>query len=125
MLSQKVKLALFVIKKFIVIFFLGCSLAVYGADQTDTRSHTNDAVSALVVTAPNRTAAATNIPPNAVRTNVAQTNIITGFDLTLDNLRGLVAERNENLQMRMLEYEISQRTLRAERGIFEPSWWVQ
>jgi hypothetical protein len=41
-------------------------------------------------------------------------------NLTLTELRILVSERNENIQMRMLEYEISKRTHRAEKGVFEP-----
>ncbi len=41
-------------------------------------------------------------------------------NLTLAELRTLVSERNENIQMRMLEYEISKRTHRAEKGVFEP-----
>lgn len=41
-------------------------------------------------------------------------------ELTLEDVRRLVANRNESVQMRMLEHEISMRVYQAERGIFEP-----
>lgn len=41
-------------------------------------------------------------------------------DLSLERLRQQVLERNENVHMRMLEVEISDKVYHAERGIFEP-----
>lgn len=40
--------------------------------------------------------------------------------LTLRDFLRLVIERNESLQSRILEYEITQKRLKAEEGIFEP-----
>ncbi|MBL9140128.1 MAG: TolC family protein [Verrucomicrobiales bacterium] len=42
------------------------------------------------------------------------------LDLKLEELRQWVLERNENVHMRMLEVEISEKVYKAERGIFEP-----
>ena len=84
----------------------------FSIDQTDTRPQTNVTSSALVVTAP-------NINPE-LKTNSIPA-VTNAFGLTLAELWLLVSDRNENLQMRMLEYEVSQRTLKAEKGIFEPS----
>ncbi len=41
--------------------------------------------------------------------------------LSMGTLRQLVLHRNESVQMKALEYEISRRTHAAERGIFEPA----
>ncbi|MCC7373939.1 MAG: TolC family protein [Verrucomicrobiales bacterium] len=41
-------------------------------------------------------------------------------DLSLERLRQQVLERNENVHMRMLEVEISDKVYHSERGIFEP-----
>lgn len=41
--------------------------------------------------------------------------------LSLEVLRQLVAHRNESVQMKALDYEISRRAHAAERGIFEPA----
>src|SRR5436190_2711480 len=40
--------------------------------------------------------------------------------LQLDEFLHLVLQRNENLQLRVLEFKISQKRLKAERGVFEP-----
>jgi outer membrane protein TolC len=42
------------------------------------------------------------------------------FPLDLETLRRLVIERNERVQMQILDVEISEKLDRAERGIFEP-----
>jgi outer membrane protein len=41
-------------------------------------------------------------------------------DLRLEEFLQLVLQRNENLQLRALEYQITQKRLKAERGVFEP-----
>jgi len=41
-------------------------------------------------------------------------------DMTLDELIQRVLARNESVQVRVMELEISRRKYRAERGIFEP-----
>ncbi|MBM3900811.1 MAG: hypothetical protein FJ379_01755 [Verrucomicrobia bacterium] len=41
-------------------------------------------------------------------------------DLHLADFRRLVLERNETIQMQLLESEVSQRLARAEKGIFDP-----
>jgi outer membrane protein len=40
--------------------------------------------------------------------------------LSLDEFLHLVLQKNENLQLRVLEYQITQKRLKAERGAFEP-----
>ncbi len=40
--------------------------------------------------------------------------------LTLDDFLRLVIERNDSLQSRILEYEITHKRMQAERGVFEP-----
>ena len=41
--------------------------------------------------------------------------------MTLQQVDRLVVESNESIQMKMLDAEISQKTVRAEEGIFEPA----
>jgi outer membrane protein len=49
------------------------------------------------------------------------TNLPPTRDLTLTGLVQRVLEFNESVQMKMLETEISNKTLKAEKGIFEPA----
>src|SRR5437870_890991 len=51
----------------------------------------------------------------------AQTNQVPGRGLTVQEVVKRVVEFNESVQMKMLEAEISRKTLRAEKGIFEPA----
>ncbi len=61
----------------------------------------------LCVLAPFRLSAATNQPP--------------GREIRLTEVVRRIVENNESIQMKMLEAEISQKTLKAEKGIFEPA----
>jgi outer membrane protein len=45
---------------------------------------------------------------------------VNTFGLTLQEYRQRVVQRNESIQMRLLEFEANQRKLKAEQGIFEP-----
>src|SRR5690349_10576420 len=51
----------------------------------------------------------------------AVTNAPAGRDLRLSDVVRRIVENNESIQMKMLEAEISRKTLKAEEGIFEPA----
>ena len=42
--------------------------------------------------------------------------------LTLEELNRRVLQRNESVQMKMLEFEIANKRYKGEKGIFEPEW---
>jgi outer membrane protein TolC len=49
------------------------------------------------------------------------TNSLPSRDLTIQEVVRRVVEFNESVQMKMLEAEISRKTLKAEKGIYEPA----